>query len=130
MGEYNKPHLTHEQQLALMVERGLACSDETKATSLLKTVGYYRLSAYVYPFRELLPFDRSLNREVAQPYRSDVIRDGITFDNIEALWRFDRRLRLLCLDAIETIEIGLRSRLAYVLGRRDPFGQVHRATGH
>jgi abortive infection bacteriophage resistance protein len=128
MGEYNKPHLTHEQQLALMVERGLACSDETKATSLLKTVGYYRFSAYVYPFRELLPSDRSLDSEVTRPYRSDVIRDGTTFDNIEALWRFDRRLRLLCLDAIETIEIGLRSRLAYVLGQHDPFGQVHRAS--
>jgi abortive infection bacteriophage resistance protein len=47
MGEYSKPHLTHQQQLALMVDRGLACPDEAGATDLLKTVGYYRLSAYV-----------------------------------------------------------------------------------
>jgi abortive infection bacteriophage resistance protein len=128
MGEYSKPHLTHQQQLALMVDRGLVCPDETGATSLLKTVGYYRLSAYVYPFRELMPFDRNLDKGIPQPYRSDAVRDGITFNDIEALWRFDRKLRLLCLDAIETVEIGLRSRLAYVLGMRDPFGHVHRAS--
>jgi abortive infection bacteriophage resistance protein len=94
MGEYSKPHLTHQQQQALMVDRGLACPDETGATNLLKTVGYYRLSAYVYPFRELMPFDRNLGKGVPQLYRSDAIRDGITFSDIEALWRFDRKLRV------------------------------------
>lgn len=128
MGEYSKPHLTHEQQLALMVKRGLACPDEAAAIGLLKTVGYYRLSAYVYPFRELIPFDPTLDKGIPQPYRSDAIRDGVTFDHVEALWRFDRKLRLLCLDAIETVEIGLRSRLAYVLGLRDPLGHVHRGS--
>jgi abortive infection bacteriophage resistance protein len=123
MAEYTKPHLTHQQQLAQLVGRGLACPDQRAAIDLLKTVGYYRLSAYIYPFRELLP-DRTDHSP--RPYRSDRIRDGVTFEHIEALWRFDRRLRLVCLDAIETIEIGLRSRLAYVLGLRDPLGQVHR----
>jgi abortive infection bacteriophage resistance protein len=127
-GEYSKPHLTHQQQLALMVGRGLTCTDDAAATNLLKTVGYYRLSAYVYPFRQLAPFDPTLAGEISQPYRTDAVRDGITFDHIEALWRFDRKLRLLCLDAIETVEIGLRSRVAYVLGERDPLGHVHRGS--
>lgn len=125
MAEYTKPHLTHEEQLAQLVGRGLACADEAVAIDLLKTVGYYRLSAYIYPFRELRQesFD---GRPANGPYRSDRIRDGITLDHIEALWRFDRKLRLVCLDAIETVEIGLRSRLAYVVGLRDRLGHVHR----
>jgi abortive infection bacteriophage resistance protein len=119
--EYTKPHLTHRQQLTKLIERGLACSDEAAAIDLLKTVGYYRLTAYIYPFREMLPDRTGTSRQ-----RSDQIKAGITLDHIEALWRFDRKLRLICLDAIETVEIGLRSRLAYVLGFRDPLGHVHR----
>ena len=122
--QYSKPHLTHAQQLAQLVDQGLACCDETAAIDLLKTVGYFRLSAYIYPFRELMSGSRG--EEGPGPYRSDRVRDGITFDHIEALWRFDRKLRLVCLDAVETVETGLRSRLAYVLGLRDPFGHVHR----
>jgi len=125
VAEYTKPHLTHKQQLAQLVGRGLVCADESAAIDLLKTVGYYRLSAYIYPFREFMPSGPSQGGAAGQ-YRSDRVRDGITFDHIEALWRFDRKLRLLCLDAIETVEIGLRSRLAYVLGLRDPLGHVHR----
>jgi abortive infection bacteriophage resistance protein len=109
-----------------MVERGLAYPDEPVVTDLLKMVGCYRLSAYVYPFRELMPFENTRDKGTAQPYRSSAIRDGITFDHVEALWRVDRKLRLLCLDAIETVEIGLRSRLAYLLGQRDPLGHGHR----
>ncbi|MEU8225411.1 Abi family protein [Kribbella sp. NPDC048915] len=124
MVAYTKPHLTHEQQLGQLVGRGLGCSDEPAAIELLKTVGYYRLSAYIYPFRELIPDNLNVGRSA--PYRTDRIRDGITFDHIESLWRFDRKLRLVCLDAIETVEIGLRSRLAYVLGLRDRLGHVRR----
>ncbi|WP_396350718.1 Abi family protein [Kocuria atrinae] len=40
-------------------------------------------------------------------------------------WSFDRSLRLLCLDAAEIIEVGVRTRLAYVLGRRDRMGHIH-----
>ena len=103
--QYSKPHLTHAQQLAQLVDQGLACCDETAAIDLLKTVGYYRLSAYIYPFRELMSGSRG--EEGPGPYRSDRVRDGITFDHIEALWRFDRKLRLVCLDAVETVETGL-----------------------
>jgi abortive infection bacteriophage resistance protein len=45
----------------------------------------------------------------------------------EDLWRFDRKLRLKCLDALEAVEIGLRTQVAYIVGARDPFGHVHRA---
>jgi abortive infection bacteriophage resistance protein len=123
MAAYNKPRLSYEAQVQLMIDRGLACSDPLSAAQLLKQVGYYRLSAYVYPFRELLPPDQARQSSPAH-YRSDVIRTGTSFEQVEALWKFDRKLRLKFLDALEVLEIGLRSRLGYVLSERDVFGHL------
>ena len=53
--EYSKPHLTYAQQLAQLRGRGLECGQTDVAENVLRTVGYYRFSAYAYPFRELLP---------------------------------------------------------------------------
>ncbi|GAA2833965.1 Abi family protein [Kribbella solani] len=124
---YTKPHLRYEDQLKLLRGRGLEIGDEAAALRLLQAVGYYRLSAYVYPFRELLPPDR---QAVATPahYRSETIVPGTTFAQIASLWRFDRLLRLLVLDAVETVEVGLRTKIAYVLGERDPFGHLRVAS--
>lgn len=123
---YAKPYLTYELQLDHLVERGLACADRRAALGLLRAVGYYRFSAYVYPFREFLPDDHP--RDSSVHYRSERIRTDVGIDDVAALWRFDRKLRLSCLDAIETVEIGVRTAVAHVLGRRDPFGHLHVAS--
>lgn len=104
-----------------MTGRGLACGDPNAAMAFLRSVGYYRISAYVYPFREPIPIEeqQGLRR------RSNVIRAGTTLEHVQAVWSFDRHLRLLCLDASETIEVGIRTRIAYVLGRRSPFGHIN-----
>lgn len=123
---YDKPHRTYLEQLDLLRSRGLTCSDENAALRILKAVGYYRLSAYVYPFRLLLP--EGAVRVSPVHYRASDLRPGVTVDDVEALWSFDRKLRLICLDAIETIEIGLRTRLAHVLGARNTFGHLDRGS--
>lgn len=124
---YAKPHLSYDEQVDHLCARGLECGDRAAAVTLLRAVGYYRLSAYVYPFREMLP---EVERQQESPahFRSDVIAPGTTMGHVEDLWRFDRKLRLLCLDAVETVEIGLRTKIAYVLGARNPFGHVARAS--
>lgn len=91
---YPKPQMTYEQQLAKLTGRGIACADDAAALDLLKTVGYYRISAYVYPFRDFLPDEQ----QVGVRYRSDTIQSGTTWDHVRDLWAFDRALRLLCLD--------------------------------
>ena len=70
---YEKSHLTYEDQVELLRSRGLTVPDRTAALRLLRAVGYYRLSAYVYPFRDMLP--ESAQR-VASPthYRAETIR--------------------------------------------------------
>lgn len=40
---------------------------------------------------------------------------GTTWNDINSLYRFDRKLRLLVFDAIERIEIALRTKLIYQL---------------
>ncbi|WP_409485040.1 Abi family protein [Arsenicicoccus dermatophilus] len=122
--EYTKPHLTYNEQVDRLRERGLAVPDEAAAVRLLRTVGYYRLSAYVYPFRVLLPAGA---REKGHTRSEDLV-EGASIDHVRDLWEFDRRLRLLVLDGAEVIEVGLRAQLAYVLGRRDTFGHLNEAS--
>lgn len=120
---YSKPHLTYPQQLDRLESRGLICRDREAGLALLRSVGYYRLSAYTYPFRVLLP---SSEQCVSSPvnYRAPELRAGVTLDHVEALWRFDRRLRARLLDGLEIVEVGLRTQVAHVLGERSPFGHL------
>jgi len=120
--EYTKPHLTFAQQVQKLSDHGLVCDDGPGTVQRLQAVGYYRLSAYVYPYRELL----SAEQQSGAHYRADNVRPQVTWKNVVDLWAFDRSLRLLCLDAAETIEVGVRTQIAYVLGARDRFGHTRR----
>lgn len=124
---YDKPHLTFDAQLNLLASRGLTVIDRDEALAALRAIGYYRLSAYLYPLRELLP---DVEQGVASPasHRSNTFIKGATFEHAVALWTFDRKLRLLVLDAMERVEISLRTSVAYVLGRRDTFGHLRTAS--
>jgi len=122
--DYDKPHLSFEQQVAHLQERGLDIADTELAAAMLRRVGYYRLSAYAYPLRRLLPSGAVPATSVQ--FREDRFVDDAGLDLVIGLWEFDRELRLLLLDAVETIEIGLRVQVSYVLGRRDPFGYLNR----
>lgn len=70
----------------------------------LSYVSYYRLSGYWHPFR----FDE--NGVLLADSR---FREGTTFEAVWARYAFDRRLRVLVMDAIERFEIAFRTWLAY-----------------
>lgn len=123
--EYDKPHLTLSQQVIKLASRGLEISDLARAERFLETVGYYRASAYAYPFREVL--EHGALRETSVQLRSSAFIAGAKFSWVEDMWRFDRELRLLVLDAIETVEIALRSKVGYHLGLRHKFGHLQAA---
>jgi abortive infection bacteriophage resistance protein len=111
---YAKPVLSFEQQVAKLVARGLVISDPTAAASKLACISYYRLSGYCYPFRQ-----RGANGQVL-----DTLVAGTTWEQILGLYEFDRHLRLLVLDAIERVEVAVRTQLTYHLA--DTYG----AFGH
>ncbi|MFC1566600.1 Abi family protein [bacterium] len=94
--KYEKLPLSFEAQAELLIQRGLI-ADKSLLVNRLKNVNYYRLSAYLYP------------------YRQDV--DNFKPDtDLEKVWRhytFDRHLRLMTMDAIERVEISIRTQLIY-----------------
>ncbi len=98
---YTKPATTIAIQVTLLRERGLLWKDEALVIRWLETVGYYRLSAYWLPFEEI---------PAAPQTRSKRFRAEIYFENVIDIYVFDRQLRLLVTEAIERIEIALRSR--------------------
>ncbi|MBX3408120.1 MAG: Abi family protein [Phycisphaeraceae bacterium] len=101
--KYDKPSLSFEQQADLLIRRGMV-GDRALIIERLRAVGYYRLSAYWYPFRRANPAKPSL------PF--DDLIPGTTFDEVWCRYAFDRRLRLAVMDAIERIEVSLRALLA------------------
>lgn len=104
-----KPWLTPKSQLTLLKERGLIVSDDKRALHYLQTLGYYRLSGYFYPFREL-----------KDGIRIDAFIKNSQFDDVLKLYLFDKGLRLLAFDALERIEMAIRTDIAHTLGSRHP----------
>jgi abortive infection bacteriophage resistance protein len=98
---YDKLPLTFEQQLALLISRGLEVDDHELALHVLERIGYYRLSAYWHPVKN----------------HDDSFRPGAKFEVALQLYEFDRQLRLLVIDAIERVEIALRTAITYNLAQ-------------
>jgi abortive infection bacteriophage resistance protein len=108
---YTKPYLTIPAQIALLEQRGMLCSDRALAEAALRRYGYYRLSGYWYPFRQV---------DLAAGGVLDTFRDGTSIEQVVALAEFDKKLRILVLDALEQIEVALRVEVALVVGRHNP----------
>ena len=105
--KYTKPPLTFEQQVQQLIARGLL-GDPVAMANRLQSVNYYRLTGYLYPHRI---------------QGSDNFIPGTQFEMVWSHYAFDRRLRLLVMDAIERIEIAVRTQLAYhhAHAYQDPF---------
>lgn len=97
-----------DEQLALLKARGLVIADDNHAKKYLRNIGYYRLSGYFYSFRQ---------QDLQHPKcrLDDFIADS-QFDDVRKLYIFDKKLRHIALDALERIEIALRTNISYVLG--------------
>lgn len=106
VGVYDKPPLGHAALVTRMQDRGLIIPDVGRAERYVRSIGYYRLSPYMIPFRRA---------------ESDDFRSGVAFDDVLDLYVFDRKLRLLVLDALERVEVAVRSALT------DHMSQAHGA---
>lgn len=106
VGVYDKLPLSHAALVTRMQDRGLIIPDVGRAERYVRSIGYYRLSPYMIPFRCA---------------ESDNFRSGVAFDDVLDLYVFDRKLRLLVLDALERVEVAIRSTLT------DHMSQAHGA---
>ena len=98
---FQKPYRSAHDLVKLLQSRGLTISDSAKAESYLEYIGYYRLSAYMYP---LLQMPKELHRY--KPHSS--------FSQVMMLYRFDKKLRLLIFNEIEKIEVAVRSAIVNI----------------
>lgn len=108
---FTKPATTFAEQVALLQRRGMAVADTALAEFWLGQLNYYRLGAY------WLPFEATHSPHAFKP--------GTTFEDVLRAYFFDRELRLLVLDAIERIEVSVRTQWAYQLAHlHDPHAHL------
>ena len=103
---FAKPVLAYAAQAAQLIQRGMVVDDVPAAEAALARVSYYRLSAYWHPFRQ---------RDAAGKLL-DTLHPGTRFDTVLGLYEFDRQLRLLVLDAMERVEVALRTAVTHQIG--------------
>ena len=101
--EYTKPPLFIDQQIDLLMSRGMRIDNRDRAARYLSHINYYRFRAYWLPFEE--KSDQTEHQ----------FKAGTTFDDALKLYLFDRKLRLLVMEAIERVEISFRTRFAHEL---------------
>lgn len=97
---FTKPSLSLEEQADLLADRGLAIPDLDRLLHYLQFIGYYRLSGYCLFYQ-----NRGSHR----------FKNGISFQDVLDLYIFDRELRLLIMDAIERIEVAIRSSISNIM---------------
>lgn len=102
MDAYQKKPLQYNQQIALYKSRGLIIDNDQLAEKYLQEISYFRFSAYAIPFQK----------------KKDKFDAGTTFQDILDLYLFDRELRFLVFDAIESIEIAIRTQMIYTLSNK------------
>ena len=98
---FRKTYQSAGDLVRLLQQRGLRVSNVIKAENYIRNIGYYRLSAYLYP---LLKIPKDLHQ----------FKKRSTFHKAITLYRFDRKLRLLMFDEIEKIEVAVRSTIVSV----------------
>ena len=98
---FQKPYNSASDLVGLLQSRGLTITDAAKAEMYLEHIGYYRLSAYMYPLLQM-------------PKEQHLYKPGTTFSQVMMLYRFDKKLRLLIFNEIEKIEVAVRSAIVNI----------------
>ena len=96
---FTKPAKSVDEQVQLLISRGMWVPDVDSAAERLRHVNYFRLGAYWLPYEA--------------DHENHAFRDGTSFEGVWCHYEFDRQLRLLLLDAIERIEVSVRTHWAY-----------------
>lgn len=100
---FSKPARTSLDLITHLRTRGLTIVDIDEFRNAIERIGYYRL----------LPYMRSYQNPTTKTFNP-----GTTSQQILFLYNFDRELRLLCLDAIEKIEVALRAAIVNKLANK------------
>lgn len=97
----SKPAKTITDQIALLKSRNMGFRHEAGASHFLMNISYYRLKGYWWEMQ-----DDKVNHQ---------FKAGSFFEDAVDLYNFDRHFRLIVFNAIERIEIALRTKMIYYL---------------
>lgn len=100
---FNKKSLTAEEQIELLISRGLKVTDKQSAVDTIKRIGYYHLSSYM---------------RIYQTGEQHHFLQDISFKDIYNLYQFDQELRHITFKAIEKIEIAYRVAISNVMCKK------------
>ena len=78
---FQKPYTNAHDLVGLLQSRGLTINDPVKAENYLEFIGYYRLSAYMYPLLQM-------------PKEQHRYKPNTSFEQVMMLYRFDKKLLL------------------------------------
>lgn len=90
---------TIQEQIQLLQSRNMSFRNVEKAPHFLANISYYRLKGYWWEMQ-----DDKVNHH---------FRDGSFFEDVIDLYNFDRNFRLIVFNAIERIEVALRTKMIY-----------------
>ncbi len=118
---YTKPAISFADQIIRLEQKGLNFNNKAQAEIQLASISYYRLSGYWYPFRV-----RDKHNNVSNLFEADT-----DFNQVIFLYEWDRQLRSLILDAIERVEIAVRTQFTYHVGHTyGAFGHTNAQNFH
>ena len=81
----------------------MVIDNDKLAKQYLKNISYFRLQGFWW--------------ELQQDKKDHKFIDGTTLETVVSLYTFDRKLRLLVFDALERIEVALRTKMVYYISK-------------
>ena len=102
-----KKPTTIEEQIELLKSREVVIEDENFAKKFLRIYNYYFVTGYLHPYKT-----------------SDDKYKNISFNEIATQIKFDMRLREICMYALDIIEKGLKTIIAYEFSHNYENGNV------
>jgi len=97
---------TYEEQIEILESRGMIVPNKEEAIQFLERNSYYNvINAYKDIFLDkMVPVEK--------------FKNGVTFDNVRALWSFDKYLRNELFRYIIIVERNIKSKLAHFISKR------------
>ncbi len=95
----SKKENIYEEQINILIDKGVLIEDKIEAINILSSLSYYTLIGYIPNFT-----DTNIN-----------YKNTITFNNIYKTYLFDKRLRNILLYILEIIENTLKTKIAYAI---------------
>lgn len=99
--------LSFKKQVELFEEREMIVTNKVKAEKYIQDIGYYKIKEFAFPL--------SIVREKQRIY------PDVRFEDVITRYYSDKDLRIALLHSIEDIEVSVKTKLAYVLGKNGAY---------